>query len=70
MRLASQAFKGDMIAAGVEVLQFEGGLLHTKSELTAMDHPWGEAEENSDAQSVPEGTAPLLDVENLTVDVV
>lgn len=29
--LASQAFKGDLIAAGVRVAMFEGGLLHTKS---------------------------------------
>lgn len=28
---ASRAFLGDLVAAGVRVLQFEGGLLHTKS---------------------------------------
>jgi len=31
VRLASQAFKGDLLGAGVRVAQFHGGLLHTKS---------------------------------------
>lgn len=31
VRLASQAFKGDLLAAGVRVALFRGGLLHTKS---------------------------------------
>lgn len=31
VRLASQAHKGDLIAAGVRVVLFDGGLLHTKS---------------------------------------
>lgn len=31
VRLASQAFKGDLMAAGVRVAMFHGGLLHTKS---------------------------------------
>lgn len=31
VRLASQAFKGDLLAAGVRVALFHGGLLHTKS---------------------------------------
>jgi cardiolipin synthase len=31
VRLASQAHRGDLVAAGVHVLEFEGGLLHTKS---------------------------------------
>jgi cardiolipin synthase A/B len=31
VRLASQAFKGDLLAAGVRVAMFHGGLLHTKS---------------------------------------
>jgi cardiolipin synthase len=31
VRLASQAFQGDLVAAGVKVLFFSGGLLHTKS---------------------------------------
>jgi cardiolipin synthase A/B len=30
-RLASRAIQGDLVAAGVEVLLFRGGLLHTKS---------------------------------------
>ena len=31
VRLASQAHKGDLLAAGVRIMLFEGGLLHTKS---------------------------------------
>jgi cardiolipin synthase len=31
VRWASQAYKGDLMAAGVRVLLFDGGLLHTKS---------------------------------------
>lgn len=31
VRLASQAHRGDLVAAGVHVLEFAGGLLHTKS---------------------------------------
>jgi len=31
VRLASQAFQGDLLAAGVRVALFHGGLLHTKS---------------------------------------
>jgi len=31
VRYASQAFKGDLLRAGVRVANFEGGLLHTKS---------------------------------------
>ena len=31
VRLASQAFKGDLLEAGVRIVMFRGGLLHTKS---------------------------------------
>jgi cardiolipin synthase len=31
VRWASQAFKGDLLSAGVKVMLFDGGLLHTKS---------------------------------------
>ena len=31
VRFASQAFKGDLLDAGIRVMQFEEGLLHTKS---------------------------------------
>jgi cardiolipin synthase len=31
VRLASQAHKGELLAAGVRIMLFEGGLLHTKS---------------------------------------
>ena len=31
VRLASQAFKGDLLEAGVRICMFRGGLLHTKS---------------------------------------
>jgi len=44
-----------------------GRLLHPKNELTAMNHPWEEGHHGPDATSVAEGTAPLLDVENLKV---
>jgi peptide/nickel transport system ATP-binding protein len=47
--------------------QGRGRLLHPKSELDAIGHPWGEVEEGKDAKSVPEGTVPLLDVQNLKV---
>ena len=44
-----------------------GRLLHSKSELQAMGHPWGKIEEEANARSVPEDTTPLLDVQNLQV---
>jgi cardiolipin synthase len=31
VRYASQAFKGDLLRAGVRIANFDGGLLHTKS---------------------------------------
>jgi cardiolipin synthase len=31
VRYASQAHKGELLAAGVRIMQFHGGLLHTKS---------------------------------------
>ena len=31
VRMASQVHKGDLLAAGVRIMLFEGGLLHTKS---------------------------------------
>ncbi len=42
-----------------------GRLLHPKSELAEMGHPWGELEERTGARCVAEGTAPLLEVDNL-----
>lgn len=44
-----------------------GRLLHPKSELTAMAHPWEEGHHEPDATTVAEGTAPLLEVRNLEV---
>lgn len=38
VRYASRAFMGELVAAGVEVMQFHGGLLHTKS--VAVDGEW------------------------------
>jgi cardiolipin synthase len=31
VRLATEAFRGDLAAAGVRIMEFHGGLLHTKS---------------------------------------
>ena len=44
-----------------------GRLLHPKSELAAMDHPWEETPREDDTQCVEEGTAPLLEVKDLQV---
>jgi peptide/nickel transport system ATP-binding protein len=44
-----------------------GRLLHPKSELSWIGHPWEEGEHSPDTKTVEEGTAPLLAVENLEV---
>jgi peptide/nickel transport system ATP-binding protein len=44
-----------------------GRLLHPKSELSWIGHPWEEGHHGPDTQTVEEGTAPLLAVENLEV---
>jgi len=44
-----------------------GRLLHPKSELAAMSHPWEQGQHAADAKAVEEGTKPLLAVENLQV---
>ncbi len=44
-----------------------GTLLHPQSELAAMGHPWEQTPRAADTTSVPEGTRPLLEVENLAV---
>jgi peptide/nickel transport system ATP-binding protein len=44
-----------------------GRLLHSKSELTAMGHPWDETPREHDTTAVEEGATPLLEVENLEV---
>ena len=44
-----------------------GRLLHPKSELSWIGHPWEEGHHPPDTQTVEEGTAPLLSVENLQV---
>src|SRR6185369_2194038 len=44
-----------------------GRLLHPKSELSWIGHPWEEGHHAPDTQTVPEGTAPLLAVKNLKV---
>jgi peptide/nickel transport system ATP-binding protein len=44
-----------------------GRLLHPKSELQAIGHPWEESSHPADATAVPEGQAPLLKVEGLKV---
>jgi peptide/nickel transport system ATP-binding protein len=44
-----------------------GRLLHPKSELKAIGHPWEEGQHAPDTQTVAEGTEPLLGVYNLQV---
>jgi peptide/nickel transport system ATP-binding protein len=44
-----------------------GRLLHPKSELSWIGHPWEEGHHAPDTQTVEEGTAPLLSVESLQV---
>jgi peptide/nickel transport system ATP-binding protein len=44
-----------------------GRLLHPKSELSWIGHPWEEGHHAPDTQTVAEGAAPLLSVENLQV---
>src|SRR3954470_7264319 len=44
-----------------------GRLLHPKSELSWIGHPWEEGHHAPDTQTVAEGTAPLLAVKNLKV---
>ncbi len=47
--------------------QGRGRLLHPKSALAAMGHPWDEGKHGPDTKSVAEGTEPLLRIENLQV---
>ena len=47
--------------------QGRGRLLHPKSALAAMGHPWEEGKHGPDTKTVAEGTEPLLRVENLQV---
>jgi peptide/nickel transport system ATP-binding protein len=44
-----------------------GRLLHPKSELEAMGHPWEQGQHAVDATAVEEGAKPLLSVERLQV---
>ena len=44
-----------------------GRLLHPRSELEAIGHPYDEAEHAPDTTTVAEGEAPILSVENLKV---
>ncbi len=44
-----------------------GRLLHPKSKLAAMGHPWEQGKHATDAKAVEEGAKPLLSVENLKV---
>ena len=44
-----------------------GTLLHPKSELAAMGHPWEQTPRAADTTAVAEGTRPLLEIENLEV---
>jgi peptide/nickel transport system ATP-binding protein len=58
-----------MAAARLQHLETEGRgrLLHPKSELERIGHPWKEGHHAPDTQTVEEGTTPLLQVENLEV---
>ncbi|HEY4233355.1 MAG TPA: ABC transporter ATP-binding protein [Lacipirellulaceae bacterium] len=47
--------------------QGRGRLLHPKSALAAMGHPWEEGRFGPDTKAVAEGTKPLLSVVNLQV---
>src|SRR5436190_3179662 len=44
-----------------------GRLLHPKSELSQIGHPWEEGHHAPETQTIAEGTAPLLSVKNLQV---
>ena len=44
-----------------------GRLLHPKSELERIGHPWSEAAHASDTTTVPEGQTPVLAIDNLKV---
>jgi peptide/nickel transport system ATP-binding protein len=44
-----------------------GRLLHPKSALAAMGHPWEEGKHGPDTKAVAEGTEPLLSVEDMQV---
>jgi peptide/nickel transport system ATP-binding protein len=44
-----------------------GRLLHPKSELSWIGHPWEEGQHAPDTQTVAEGTQPLLTIKNLQV---
>jgi len=44
-----------------------GRLLHPKTELAAIGHPWEEGHHAADAKTIAEGTQPLLAVKNLEV---
>jgi peptide/nickel transport system ATP-binding protein len=44
-----------------------GRLLHPKSELAKIGHPWEEGQHAPDTTTVPEGAPPLLEVGNLKV---
>jgi peptide/nickel transport system ATP-binding protein len=58
-----------MDAARLKHLENEGRgrLLHPKSELAKIGHPWEEGHHAPDTQTVAEGTQPLLSVDNLQV---
>ena len=44
-----------------------GRLLHPKSELDAMGHPWEEGHHSDDSKSVEEGEQPILEVNDLKI---
>ena len=47
--------------------QGRGRLLHPKSQLQAMGHPWSKLEEEGGAKAIEEGAQPLLEVKDLKV---
>jgi peptide/nickel transport system ATP-binding protein len=64
-----RVFEKNMDAARLKHLEESGRgrLLHPKSELSWIGHPWEEGHHAPDTQTVAEGAAPLLSVENLQV---
>ncbi|TWT32095.1 ABC transporter ATP-binding protein [Blastopirellula retiformator] len=60
-KIVDEARLGELMTEG------RGRLLHPKSELDAMGHPWEEGHHAEDAKMVAEGEEPLLQVRDLHV---
>ncbi|QDT70529.1 Glutathione import ATP-binding protein GsiA [Planctomycetes bacterium MalM25] len=66
---AGQVVEKQLSGADIERMTTHGRgrLLHPKSELAAIGHPWEEGEYSPDTTCVPEETTPLLEVTDLKV---